>query len=144
MNVARYTLPSDEWGEVMVLRPIPNANGPWGDMALLEGTPWGDLITHVSGEAMSHALHGFVTPLMREIGPHPHRLARRVPAEYRECAIHAGCALSTSECHPGPTLPGCYVPPLLTPEVRQIAAVVAAAWQEGRYVVIVEGPEFSL
>ena len=145
MKLARFTIDSDDWGQILVMRPVPRGGDPWGDLAPLRETPWGDLITIVSGESLSFALHGDVTVLMREIGPHPRGLSKKVPKEYRWCTLHkSGCLTASDKCEPGPNLPFCYSPPNLPEEARLPAAAVALAWQEGRYVVVVEGQEFSL
>lgn len=142
MNVARYTIDSEEWGRVLLLRPIPKDGDIWGDLSVLRGTPWGDQIYAISGEVLSHALHGHVMPLMRALGTPPLVRARRLPPEYQECALIKSCILSGPECKPGSTVPACYTPPVLPPEAQQAASVVALAWKEGRHVVVVEGPEF--
>jgi len=143
VKVARFTISSKEWGEVLILRPFPRPEEPWGDLAPLRGTPWGDQLPVVSGASLSHALHGVITPLMREIGPHPHLLCRKIPEGFRTCSISEDCLIATSDCVPGPKLPACYVPPGLSGEAARAAATVAEAWASGRYVIIVEGAEFS-
>lgn len=40
-------------------------------------------------------------------------------------------------------MPGCYQPPAPDADVLELTQVVARAWSEGRYVVVVEGSEFS-
>jgi len=144
MNVARFTISSRDWGDVLILRPYPRPEETWGELAPLRGTSWGDLLPVVSGASLSHALHGRATPLMREIGPHPHLLSRKIPKEARRCSLVEECLMVTRHCQPGPKLPACYSPPGLPGEAVRSAATVAAAWSEGRYVIIVEGPEFSV
>ena len=144
MRLARFTVRGDggDWGDIKIMRPTPVDGDPWGDLAPLRETPWGDLITVVSGEALSHALHGHVVPLVRELGPHPHRLSRRV-ADQR-CALWKGCVIAGDDCQPGKTLPECYSAPDLSLEAALAARAVALAWKEERYVIVVQGPEFSL
>lgn len=144
MNVARFTIPSKEWGDILILRPYPKPGETWGDLAPLRGTPWGDLLSIVSGASLSHALHGYVTPLMREIGPDPRGLCRMLPVGFRECRMAKSCPMVSKHCVPGPKLPTCYSPPRLPPEALLAGATVTGAWAEGRYVLIVEGEEFSL
>ena len=145
MNLARFNLDSKEWGRVLILRPIPRGDDPWGALAPLKGTPWGDLLPIVSGEVFSYACYGHITPLMNEIGRPPRGLSRKVPADYRLCTLrHEGCLMASDKCQPGPDLPHCYRPPNLAVEAQRAATVVALAWQEGRYVVVVDGPEISL
>lgn len=40
-------------------------------------------------------------------------------------------------------MPGCYQPPAPDPALLEVILVVARAWSEGRYVVVIEGSEFS-
>jgi|SaaInlStandDraft_7_1057024.scaffolds.fasta_scaffold119259_2 hypothetical protein len=145
MRVHEFTLNSDEWGEVKLLRPIPHGKDGdrWGDLAVLKGTPWGDLIPTVSGADMSHALHGRITPLMRVIGNPPVAQLRLVPAQSRRCADYKTCAMSGETCQPHPKMPECYVPPGLSFEAQMAAQTVVLAWKEGRYVVVVGEGEFS-
>jgi hypothetical protein len=127
-----------EQGKVRLLVPLPKDADPWGALAPLRGTPWEAQIQIVSGEAFSHALHGWATPLMREIGPPPHVRADRVPLEAGQCTLHGSCVGSSPFCRPHKKVPECYEPAI------EVAARVALAWKEGRYVVVVQGPEFVL
>lgn len=145
MNVQRYTLATQDYGSFKILRPVPKKGEPWGDLAPLKGTVWASLIPVVSGEVFSHALHGFARPLMAVIGPPPAALMRMVPEGFRLCSVRDGCIAYRSEwCHPCKKLPECYLPESLEVESRHPAGVVALAWAEDRYVVVVEGEEFSL
>ncbi len=145
MNVVRFALDSKEWGRVLLLRPIPRGDNIWGDLAPLQGTPWGDLLPTVTGEALSHALHGHIMPLMRQLGTPPRGLNQKVPSGYRWCDMRDnGCLIASSHCQPGPKLPACFVPPEVPPEAKMAVTVVALAWAEGRYVILVEGPEFAV
>jgi len=143
-RILEFTLSSEDWGDVKVMRPIPVEDDPWGDLAPLKGTPLGDLIPRVSGESFSHATHGFVTPLMREIGPDPSALVRLLPKP-KNCASINKCIMADKEkCVPGPSMPDCYIIPGDYDSVTAFAALmVLRAWKEGRYVVIVDGPEFG-
>jgi len=130
-----------EQGEIKILVVLPRGEDPWGVLTDIRDTVWGAQVAVVSGEAMSHALHGWATPLMREIGPAPKHRARRV----REpCALLKGCAGGGSYCTPGADVPDCYEPPEMPPGASRAVARMVLAWREGRYVVVVEGPEFSL
>ena len=52
--------------------------------------------------------------------------------------------MAGDKCRPGQGVPDCYEPPGLEGEVAMLATTVALAWREGRYVVVVDGPEFNL
>jgi hypothetical protein len=118
---------------------LPTREDPWGALAPLRGTVWGDQIQEVSGEALSHALHGWAVPLMREIGVDPQVRGPRIPEERGRCRLHDGCLGVTPQCRPGVAVPDCYEAPGDLP----IATDVVLAWKEGRYVVVVGKGEFS-
>lgn len=139
-----FKLDDLDHGEIALAVAIPREADPWGVLAPLRETVWGSLIREVSGEAMAHARHGYATPLMREIGPHPQYLARKVSDADGMCALKAECAGFTPKCRPGKALPGCYEAPGLDLEGSRLAAMVALLWREGRYVLVVVGDEFSL
>jgi hypothetical protein len=141
----RSTLISDpEWGEVKLLFPIPRPDDLWGSLSPLRGTLWGDQIPAVSGESLSHAFHGWATPLMREIGVEPLAHARRIPLEQRTCEQADTCLTAGRHCRPGPRTPRCWDPVGLSGSMADLVRTVVLAWSEGRYVVVVEGSEFSL
>ena len=136
-----FTLSDTPWGTVQIIRIMPRQGDPWGALAPLRDTPWGKLIPQVSGEAYSHALHGHIVPLMREIGPAPQYLLKQLPGEFRRCASASQClTFKPHSCQPCARMPACYSPP----GVDGIAAGVAQAWRDGCYVVVVVGDEFSL
>jgi len=137
----QITLTDAEQGEVKLLVVVSRNGDAWGAIGCLRGTPWGDQIPVVSGEVMSHALHGWATPLMREIGPAPRLRARRMNVM---CSLLKSCVGASPKCRPGPALPDCYEPSGVSSEAALWVARIAVAWRDGLYVVVVEGPEFSL
>ena len=136
------TLTDPQQGEVKLLVPLPTRDDPWGALAPLRDTSWGQLIPVVSGSAMSDAVHGWATGLMRVIGPEPRHLQRGVGDWY--CALHEACLIAAPHCRPSTDLPDCYEAPHDDPEVGRLASLVALAWREDRYVIVVEGREWSL
>lgn len=141
-------------GLIPVLCPtpqeVPDENGnlvvnPWGDLTPLLGVPeLASLIPIVTGEAFSDALHGWHPPFLASMGPEPSIQLRRIPQSLRPCAMRDHCGMHVAtRCLPQKRMPECWVAgvPL---EAQQPATQVIKAWLEGRYVVIVEGPEFSL
>lgn len=139
------TLNDPDQGELKLLVAVPKGGDPWGRLAPLRGTPWEDRIAVVSGEAMSHAMHGWATPLVREIGLAPHYRIRKVPEEEGWCWLHDnGCVLASEKCKPGSDVPDCYEGRADDPELRRAISHVVLAWAENRYVLVVEGEEFSL
>lgn len=137
-DVERYT-------KLMLLYPPPRDGDLWGALRPLEGTSWGDQIPVVSGDSLSHALHGKPKPLREMLGPPPIRRTLRIAREERLChELQRGvCDMAGPHCIPGSMqLPACYVPPTEDRALRQCATAVAQAWDEGRYVFLVDGPEF--
>ncbi len=146
--LVEFQLKTTDWGIIKFARPEFGSitDDPWGTLACLKGTPWGDRIALVPGDLMSQALHGRATPLMRAIGPPPNGLMRQIPEPHRMCALgKPGCVLyRKTDCHPCAKMPDCYVPPGLDRHQQFIASLVALAWKENRYVVVVTGDEFNL
>jgi hypothetical protein len=143
----RYvTIPDPErHGDVLVAYPPPREGDPWGVLRPLMGTSWGAQIPTVTGEALSHALHGRPKPLREMLGPPPLRRTMRIALEERVCLERQQgiCAMAAPHCMPGTgRMPECYVPPAEDRALRAVATAVAHAWDEGRYVFLVDGPEF--
>ena len=123
---------------------IPKQGDIWGVLAPLKETPWGDEIWTVPGEAMSHALHGWTVPLLRVLGTPPRARAVRMSEKDGRCSLHETCVMAKDYCRPSPQLPDCYEAPLKDVRAAHLATLVALAWKEGRYVLLVEGEEHSL
>ena len=135
----------DRHARLRVMFPTPRRQDPWGVLAPLRGTPWGEQIPVVTGEALSHALHGHPKMLREMWGNPPRTRAMRLEQKHRMCHEHQFkiCGIATPECHPGSAqMPDCYVAPFHDLERRRLADVVARAWAEDRHVFVVEGPEF--
>ena len=131
-------LTDPEWGEVRLLVSLPRGKELWGVLSPLRGTKWGDQVQVVPGKALSHALHGWATPLMQVIGPAPRLRAKKVPYP---CALIKSCTGASPHCRPGSDVPECYEGP--EKEMGELVSTLVMAWKEGRYVIVVEGPEFS-
>ena len=68
-----------------------------------------------------------------------------IPKMDRMCREYlAGeCSMATLLCTPGSEkLPRCYEAPTENRDLRLLATAIGQAWDEGRYVFVVEGPEF--
>lgn len=132
----------DRYAKLMLMYPIPERENVWGIFAPIRDTPWGKQIPVVSGEALSHALHGYVRPLCALLGNPPRARALALPLVSSVCREHKTCSIATAHCNPGSSLmPACYVPPSEDASRRGLLGVIARAWAEGRYVVVVDGPE---
>ena len=146
MKIQRYNIKVGPKRDIKILRPTPTPDDPWGALASLKGTPWQPLIPEIPGDAHSHALHGYPGPFLAVLGRPPYAQALKLPESHRVCSMHnQGCLGAGEKCRPGPGMPDCYEPPGLDdPEARTAATLVAEAWAEGRYVVVIVGDEFSL
>ena len=141
-GLRRIELTDDEWGDVKLLVAIPRDGDSWGILAPLRGTVWGDQVQIVSGDAVSHALHGWATPLMREIGVAPKVRAHRIDHKAGFCKLSLSCVGAGALCIPGPKMPDCYEAPGFDLAASLVASTVALAWRDGFYVVVVEGDGF--
>ena len=145
----RYAMIDDpiRFRRVPVLYPLPLPDEPWGALLPLKDTSWGEQIPTVTGEAISHALHGLPDMLLEMLGRPPKGRPLRLMMEDRMCleAQQSTCELAGSHCTPGSgKLPECYLAPCEDRRLRQLAVAVGQAWDEGRYVFVVKGPEFTL
>jgi hypothetical protein len=154
VKLQRFTLDAGSLGgRIDILRPLPSETregdtliiDPWGELAPLRAHPeFASLIPIVTGEAMSHALHGYMRPLMEQIGVEPKYQLIQIPAPHDQCSLaEAGCVMfDQRRCHPrSKKLPECWAP-VSEEAARRAMATVTLAWAEGRYVVVVEGDEF--
>jgi len=139
----RIELTDPEQGSVLLSIAVPRLDDPWGVAACLRGTAWESLVREVGGEAVSHAVHGYATPLVRQLGPNPHAVARRMRVP---CALTTGgqCVGASPTCVPGPKMPDCFDPPNLPLEVASVVTTVLLDLRGGRHVVVVTGSEFVL
>lgn len=153
MKVQRFSIDTKFFGTIKVLRPIPKEErqgetlmvDPWGCLSpIRDFVPQvAALIPVVTGEEWSHALHGHARPLMQKIGPEPKNLLKLTPV--RECSVRRECVMYDGKrCQPNRKMPECWWPEVPEDLARRAVSVVTLAWAEGRYVVVVEGAEFSL
>ncbi len=144
-DTVRFAVSSPGLGRYDILRPLPKEGDPWGILAPLRETVWGALLPRVTGDALSHALHGRLQPFLEQLGTPPQGMFHKVPEGYRRCALAGECIVFKEKvCHPCPKLPDCYVPPGIPSEAQAAANCVVMAWKEGLYVIVVEGAEFRL
>jgi hypothetical protein len=144
----RYAVIPDpeRFSEIKVMYATSTPQDSWGVFACLKGTSWGAQIFSVTGEALSHALHGRPKPLRAQLKYPPRVRALRIPQQERFCLSYGPmCGLSSPHCTPGSgKIPECYEAPTQDRQLRHVATAVANAWDEGRYVFVVEGPEFII
>lgn len=145
--IREIRLDDQDWGEIRLVMAIPRPGNYWGSFSPLKGTRWERLVKTVSGTAMSDALHGYATPLIRQLRRKPRDKLRLVPVPQRRCrnAVDKSCLVENAKCIPGTgDLPICYEAQIDDPEIQLVANFVVKWLDEGRYVVVVEGDEFSL
>lgn len=144
------TLQTETQGNILLLVTVATEATPWGEFEPLRGTSWQCGITLVSGKAMSHALHGYHLPLVRELGRPPTANGKQVNDAEGACALADGClGWDSKHCRPSGALknkepgpPDCYEAPIMG--ATFITTRVCLAWKEGRHTVVVTSPEFSL
>lgn len=117
---------------------------PYTVLGSLEGTPWYDLVRPVSGEALGQARYGHLQPLLKEIGPAPRHLVRKIPVAMGRCGLSQSCAGFTKDCVPGPKVPDCYSADTKDTVQQEVINALVLFWKEGRYVVRAVGEEFIL
>lgn len=127
----------------------------WGEFELFRGTSWENVVCTVSGSSYSHALHGMVDPLLRELGREPSASLRKIIPEEGECGLKNGCALwDRNYCRPGGKKgsgrslvwgpPNCYDVPINGDlKVKEIFYTVLQSLKSGHYVVVVKGGGFN-
>lgn len=137
-------------GEKILLLLTEGSKEHWGELEPLRGTSWEAGVEMVSAESLSHALHGYFMPLLREIGRPPTASAKRVTAEEGECKSKDWCPTwDPTKCRPGGEgcPPDCYDPPLSPSEKAATVDLfrsVALAWKEGRHTIVVLGEGFNI
>ncbi len=142
-GLIRYQFDDPTWGRFAVFRPIPKGENLWGSLECLKGTEWEKMIPVVTGESMSHALHGYLKPLIEEIGPEPRLTAKQVPEAMGRCAMYKDCLTAEPRCVPAGPPPDCYEAPMADPAASFAATTVVLCWKAGDWVVVVGSGEFS-
>jgi hypothetical protein len=147
----RYAVIPDpeRFGKVKVLYATPLPEDHWGVLAPFRTSTWGPQIATVTGEALSLALHGYPKKLRQALGRPPRVRAKMVPLLDRLCRDHPQvnglCDISGPHCTPSSgKLPQCYEAPTENRGLGMLATAIAQAWDEDRYVFVVEGPEFII
>lgn len=144
-KLVSYKLSGQGYADRLVHRPTPIEGDPWGMLASLKGTSWEPYIYVVSGEAFSHALHGYLKPLEDELGPSPLKVAKRIPYEESVCELVNDCVIADRiKCVAAGPPPDCWSAPTEEGERRVAMEQVVVAWRDGSTVIVVEGEEFSL
>lgn len=129
-----------EQGDFLLLWAIPKENNPMGVFSVLENTSWGCLVGKVSGESLSHAFHGWATPLVRELPPPPKQILRKMKGA--ECWMQKECVMHNKKCYPHMDVPNCFEPE--EEPLRHIVNYILAMMKHGYRVVWVEGKEFQI
>ena len=143
-GLVRYQFTDPTWGVFGVVRPIPKGESVWGCLEPLRETEWSQWIPVVTGESMSHALHGYLAPLMQEIGPEPRLLAKRIPDPVGRCSMYKSCMTAEPRCIPAGPPPDCYEAPSEDLAIATAATHVVLSWSSGDWVVVVGEGEFSI
>ncbi len=139
-GIVTTKLPDLAWGEPTIARVIPYGDDRWGQFRFLVGTDWEPLFPLVPDGILDQALRGYVTPLMRILGPPPKALVKRLPMADTLCMNRKSCiSYVPSKCVPSPTTPDCWEAEVF-PENRSLINNLVMLWRDG-IVVIITVPE---
>lgn len=131
-------MPDPRWGEPRIARAVGTDDDPWGVLVVLKETPWEPLIRQVSRASFDQALRGHATPLMRELGPPPRALARRLPVAYATCRDSGSCVNASPKCVPGEKMPDCWTGSgLPIGPATEVTSYIAHLWRDDVPVVVV-------
>lgn len=158
LALRQIDLNDEPQGTLRLLVAFATPEAPWGEYQCLHGTSWGQAITEVGGEALSHALHGWLLPLKRELGRDPLVSAKRVSGDDGECSLRGACVgWDAAFCRPGGKAPastkevgppGCYEAPVNHESVggreQALKNRLVSAWKEGRHSIVVTDSEFNV
>jgi hypothetical protein len=136
-------------GERILLLLTEGSRSHWGEFEPLRGTSWEAGVEFLTAESLSHALHNYYMPLLRELGRAPSASAKRVTDEEGACKSQDFCPTWEAKlCRPGKLgPPDCYDPPLsegTDTEVVDLFRTVARAWKEGRRTGVIIGSGFNI
>ena len=128
----------------------------WGEFEVFRDSSWEKVVSVVSAEDFSHALHGRIDPLLRSLGREPHSSLKRISPEEGECSNKELCiGWDPNFCKPGGCKgkgktfkwgpPECYEPPLrgASPVITNIFSEVLLALREGCYIIVIKGKGFN-
>lgn len=148
-GLRKVKISCSEQGEIEILYPIPKPNNPLGVLSILP-PEWLKHIPSISGESLSHALHGWATPLVRELPASPYLMMKRIKPKAM-CRSHKGgykkggdCLMASDICYPNKEVPECYEAPLDNFQQRMLLSEIILAWKIGMYVVTIVGEEFNI
>jgi hypothetical protein len=118
---------------------IYSVEGRWeSDWEPLQGQPICDLLTHVSKEMWDHALRGWTSPLVKNLGLPPEgglRKMSQVCTHLDSCPMH-----DLKRCTPlSKRMFNCFQPLGVEGDIAlQLAAEIVRFWREGVRVLVVE------
>lgn len=143
-GIRRFTITDQRTSEkIEVLRPLPDRDSEWGVFECIRETEIGSLIPVVSGEALSHALHGYMQPLQDSLLRTPKHQFRKI-TEDLTCSEIEHCILANPAiCVPCTATPHCYMPQGYQGQTAHAISTIVRAWADGRYVLVVSGVEFA-
>lgn len=136
---------------------VPKDVSHWGVLESVRGTTWEEGVKEIDSDIFSHALHGFLQPLLGVLPRPPLSSAKRVSDLEGMCGMKDGCMkYERGFCKPGSEKgkgwrkkfgpPECYQPPLTNPDPKafEVFFRLAMAWKENRYTLVVKGEGFNL
>lgn len=128
-----------------IMRAIPRGDDYYGALRpLIEDEGWCTLFDVVTGEAMSHALHGYTHPLAQELRWKPEDRLKRHAVKNLMCRYltDQSCRRrKTAICRPCEKMPMCYAP---EGDYQGLKLELLSSVKEGYYIVVVTSGEFAL
>ena len=135
--IRKIILQDKQQGQLKVAFPIPR-DTPYGFFLPLASTYWRGLLPIVTEDALNHALQGWATPLVRELGPSGYHLSKKVLPKDRLCKEVSTCTMATSNCVIGcKKLPECFQSNSEDSDVAECVRQLVLLWAEGYSVIII-------
>lgn len=156
MKHITLTDPINPYIEIKLLcTPVNKHDKHWGEFELFRNTSWENVVCVIPGDIYTHALHGRLDPLLKQIGREPVASLRKIVPDEGECSFKGNCSMWDEQfCKPGGYKgkgykrvwgpPDCYDIPIDGPvQVKQVFYTVLQALKTGHYIVVVQGEGFN-
>ena len=124
------TIKDEGWQHPKIARILPVNENAWGSFTEFENTEWERLIPAISEAILDRALHGDVTPLMREVRD-PKGCLKLAPVD-KVCSSSKSCASYHNKfCRiDHKKMPDCF-----SMEESNLNYILISAWRDNYHVV---------
>lgn len=139
-----FTINSSVYGSFKIKRPIPIDKEFWGVLQPLKTLELAKHIPVIDSRVFSFALHGHVKPFLEVLGREPKY--NLLINKQHVCLLSDSClSFNAKKCFPNTHMPVCYEYPKNTnPDLTSLVNELFISWQQGYYVIVVDGEEFIL